>query len=125
MQFIKLREINEHEGETWRFWLQVDGNEAELKRLRTALERVAELYGDQYDVPFELSDQPKSEAYVDALVEEAEGDDDGYMAAHHKVTGVLTVPDWPDLAPDDYDNAIERALYKGGIRKLFRETASA
>lgn len=124
MQFVKLTEINEHEGETWRFWLQVDGNEEALAKLAIALGRVAELYGESYDVPFELDDQFKSEAYVDVLVEEAE-DDDGYMAPHHKVTGVLTVPDWPELGPDDYDNAIERALYKGGIAKLFSETAPA
>lgn len=85
---------------------------------------MAELYGDAYDVPFELHPERSDDAYVDVLID-ATKDDEGYMAPHHKVTGVLIVPDWPVPGPEDYDNAIERALYKGGITKLFHETAPA
>lgn len=124
MKFAKFTEKNEWEGETWRFWLQVDGNEAELTVLNATLLKVAALY-DGDDPPFMLSPTYRAERYVDFLIEQAEEDEDGYMASDHKITGKLTVPDWPDPGPEEYDNAIERALYKGGIAKLFRKTADA
>jgi hypothetical protein len=126
MRFVKLTEENEWEGETWRFWLQVDGNEDELVRLRGALDAVAQIYdGGEPGSPFTLDvlSNAKDESYVDVLIEQADEDDDGYMAADHKVTGTLTVPDWP--APADFGSKIEQDLYKGGITKLFRETADA
>jgi hypothetical protein len=124
MKFVKLTEVNEHEGETWRFWLQVDGNEAELGRLRGAIDAVAQIYGDgEPGCPFVLAalSDAKSEAYVDVLVDETQ-DDEGYMAPNHKITGTLSVPSWP--APGDFGSHIEQDLYKGGVAKLFRETAA-
>lgn len=124
MRFIKLTEENEWEGETWRFWLQVDGNEDELARLRGAIDSVAQLYdGGEPGCPFTLAalSQIKDESYVDTLIEQAEEEDGGYMASDDKVTGVLKVPDWP--APADFGSQIEQDLYKGGIRELFTESA--
>lgn len=126
MKFLKLTEENEHEGETWRFWLQVDGNEDELVRLRGAIDAVAQLYDDgEPGCPFVLDalSKAKDEAYVDVLIEQADEEEGGYMASDHKITGTLAVPSWP--APADYDNRIEQDLYKGGIRDLFRESATA
>lgn len=44
----------------------------------------------------------------------------GYMNNHHKVLGVLTVPD--DLVQDSGYGASLELLYKAGITKLFKET---
>jgi hypothetical protein len=120
MKFIPLVEEIEWEGETWRFWLQVDGNEAELEKLRAVLAEIEALYGDSEPrAPFTLdpADALQDEDFVDKVCALADG---GYMAAHHKVTGVLTVPDWPE--PKLFDSQVEQDLYKGGIRALFRET---
>lgn len=125
MKFIKLTEENEHEGETWRFWLQVDGNETELERLYIALAALKVLYDDgEPGSPFVLdsTDHAKDESYVDVLIEQADEEEGGYMASDHKVTGVLRVPNWP--APIDFGSRMERDLYKGGVAKLFHETAT-
>ena len=31
--FVRLYETNDHEGESWNWWLQLDGNEDELRKL--------------------------------------------------------------------------------------------
>lgn len=126
MKFVKLTEKNEHEGETWRFWLQVDGNEQELLRLHVALDSLKVLYRDgEPGSPFvlDLVSHAKEESYVDALVEQADEEEGGYMASDHKITGVLRVPNWP--APEDFGSRMEQDLYKGGIRDLYRESATA
>lgn len=33
-RFVKFEETNEHEGETWRHWLQLDGAVAEVWEVR-------------------------------------------------------------------------------------------
>lgn len=105
MQFIKFTERNEWEGETWRFYLQVDGNEEEITKLR----RLLASYKVKPALSYTLDDGLLDEATVDALVDN--GDDDGYMRAHNKVTGRFACPD--DLG--------ERAneLYKGSIEEFF------
>jgi hypothetical protein len=126
MKFVKLTEENEWEGETWRFWLQVDGNEDALLRLHVALDALAALYRDgEPGSPFVLDsiDHAKDESYVDVLIEQADEEEGGYMASDHKVTGVLRVPDWP--APTDFGGRIEQDLNKGGVCELFQETAPA
>jgi hypothetical protein len=126
MKFIPFVEENEWEGETWRFWLQVDGNEAELEKLRAVLAEIEALYDDsEPGAPFTLgpANTLHDEDFVNKVCDLADEDEGGYMAAHQKVTGVLTVPDWP--APEDFGSRAEQDLYKGGIRALFRETATA
>lgn len=128
MKFIQFVEDNEWEGETWRFWLPVDGNEAELEKLRAVLAKIEAFYADsEPGCPFRLdaSDALHDEDFVDKVCALADEDEGGYMAAHQKVYGVLTVPDWPDPEDDGKTPTIEQDLYKGGVRALFRETASA
>jgi hypothetical protein len=107
LTFVRLHEINEWEGETWDFWLQRDGNEAALERLGELIEDAMQ---DVEEPAFKLAlSDVEPESVVNKLVHYAA---DGYMAAHNKVTGTLTVPD--SLGQD------AEKLYKGGIRDFYR-----
>lgn len=105
MQFIKFTERNHHEGETWRFYLQVDGNEEQITKLRKMLAA----YDTTPAISYTLDDQLLDEATVNALVEQA--DDEGYMPAHNKVTGRFK-------CPDDLGHRADE-LYKGSIEEFF------
>lgn len=110
MKFIHFQEMNEHEGETWNFWLQVDGNDDELDRLVVLLERAG------VDEELVLLDDEITEDQVDTLVEYGGS---GYMNYHHKIKGLFTCPR-PDLE-DEHNmwSFVSRTLYKGGIKKYF------
>lgn len=101
--YISLIEQNEHEGETWRFWIRVEGNEEALNKLGVSLEYFG--LDDLY-----MLDETLPEAEVDALVKNTMS---GYMAFESKLDGKLTVSD--DLAGFE---ALSDALYKGGISDL-------
>jgi len=80
MNFQILIEENDWEGETWKFYIQVDGNEEAMEELSDIVSTHSEItLGDII---------PESE--VDILVKHS---DSGYMAYHNKVTGVLSFPD--------------------------------
>lgn len=101
--FIRFVEKNEHEGETWSSWLQVDGNENELVKFRTLLNSTSA-------AEYTLTDDVEPEWAVDALVKYAD-DESAYASAHEKITGTLTCPD--DLGEHADD------LYKDGVKKFF------
>lgn len=110
MQFIKFTERNQHEGETWRFYLQVDGNEDQLDKLWDLL--IDANTEEDEDFAYDLSDRNEEtlpEEHVDVLVKHAGGD--GYRSAHEKVVGRFVCPDSLGDGADD--------LYKGKIAKLF------
>lgn len=113
MQFVKFTETNHWEGETWRFYLQVDGNEDEITKLRRLLADATK--ASKIGLDYTLDDKLMPEAAVDAIVDNC--DDDGYMPAHNKVTGQFRCPD--DLG--------ERAneLYKGSIEEFFAADETA
>ncbi|HWO62698.1 MAG TPA: hypothetical protein VNO31_21975 [Umezawaea sp.] len=112
-RFLQLTEHNDHEGETWHQWLQVDGNETELDKLRSLLvDADAAAEDDPEDFPYELG-ETEPESVVDILVRYAES---GYSTSHSKVLGVFTCPD--TLGEDGDDN-----LYKGGITSCFKQDA--
>ncbi|TDP29796.1 hypothetical protein [Nocardia ignorata] len=104
MQFMRYTETNDHEGETWTFWLQVDGNEQPLTWLAEFLTAInAEELDPQYELfPADVI----SEEHVDVLVEWGGS---GYMSLHNKVVGRLTIP--AKFSPGD--------LYKGRVKNLF------
>lgn len=110
MQFRKFTEKNEWEGETWHFWLQVDGNEA-------ALERLGKILGEpDKGAPYQLTEEIRPESEVDALVENAE---EGYLYSQNKATGVMTIPDhWTDGGEQGQE--VADALYKGGVTSLLK-----
>lgn len=105
--FVRFHEYNDNEGESWNWWLQLDGNELELEKL----ERLVIAATDEND-PWHVlhMDDQEPESVVDKLVQYAES---GYFAAHTKVTGKFTCPD--DLGED------AESLYKGRIRDFFEE----
>jgi hypothetical protein len=104
-EFVQFIEVNDHEGETWNFWLQRDGNEDAIAELRAAL---AEMRADDPELPYTLADETTPESEVDVLVTHS---DSGYMAYETKVVGSCSFPD--NLGEDLED------LYKGGIKDYF------
>lgn len=103
--FVRFVETNDHEGETWNFWLQMNGNEEALDGLVGYLED----HEDDEDV-FVLADDELSDSEVDLLVRFASGD---YMPSHSKVVGRLVLPDgFEGKTPNDL-------FYKGGITDFF------
>lgn len=110
LMFVRFHEYNDHEGESWDWWLQLTGNEEALAFLGGMLNEINAENDDPW-LSLHLEDL-EPEGSVDKLVEYAEN---GYFSAHNKVIGVLTVPD--DLDDD--------TLYKGGIRGLFKAASDA
>lgn len=110
MMFVRFHETNDHEGEAWTWWLQLDDNAAELDKLAALLDACEEASPYADDFPFVLAlRHVEPTAFVDRMVRYA---DDGYYRSHNKVVGIFTCPD--DLGEQ------ADVLYKGGIRDLFR-----
>lgn len=103
MKFIKFVENNDHEGETWFFWLQIDGNREELSKLAEFLDEMD--VSDYYTLEWNEWD----EQFVDFAVEEGGW---GYMNNHNKVTGKFIMPE---------DELNDLWLYKGGIEDYFKD----
>lgn len=101
LTFARFVESNDHEGETWTWWLQVDGNEQQLDRLRDLLASAD--VDEEYALRLDLVEP---ESVVDKLAAHA---DDGYYAGQNKVLGTFVCP----------DTLGDEVLYKGGIRDLF------
>lgn len=117
LHFFKLTEVNDHEGETWHFWLQAEGNADALHAIRTAISEFDDAAAQQREeeCPYFLGGMLVPESEVDIVVRHGE---DGYMAQHTKLTGVLTLPS--PFGPDHLDE-----LYKGGVRDLFAKAEAA
>jgi hypothetical protein len=97
--YVTLVEDNDWEGETWRFYLPLEGNDGELRKLKRLID-------DAGDESYTLDLSPIKEEIVDARVKNL-SDDTSYMAAHKKFEGTFKCP--PSV--DD--------LYKGGIKDFF------
>lgn len=112
-RFARFIEANEHEGETWNFWLELTGDNG--GQLETLQERIWDATVDENGEAkldaqeFALTEDVEDETIVDALV--LYSDEAGYMPTHQKVTGVFT-------CPEDLGEHLEK-LYKGGIKDLF------
>jgi hypothetical protein len=112
-EFVKFVEYNDHEGETWTFWLQLDGNKDQLDELYELIEQYEDAQGSESEYRLDTEVRLR-EDQVDVLVEHGGG---GYMDSHNKVVGTLVVP--ADLLADsEYGKNLDD-LYKGGITKLF------
>lgn len=101
-----LTEANEWEGETWRFYIPVEGNEAALTRLSEAL---VETLGD--DSPYRVAKKRLTAAEVETLVQTPNGDA-SYLPAHTQMAGRLALPEELPGDCEGFDNL----LYKGGLR---------
>lgn len=109
MKFVRFQEYNDHEGETWNSWLQLDGNELDIEALAERLRLTQEDSDFDLDYTLHLT-QVEPESVVDKLCLYAEC---GYGYSHSKVTGKFTCPE--DLGPD------AEKLYKGRIRDFFKK----
>lgn len=109
MRFIKFKEYNDWEGETWYSWLQVDGNEDQLDNFAAALQWAYE--GEMFDLEYELLEDVLEEEFVDCLVKH--GNSSTYTQTHSKVTGKFTSPTANDI--------LGQGIYKGKIENFFKE----
>ncbi len=121
MNFVKFTEHNDNEGESWNFWLQLDGNEDALARLKS----IVDLQNDAgYDEEYTLDMTSVPENEVDILVKHS---DSGYMNYENKSVGKLTVPAFDDKL-FEYQDEIDQAvfdwtgdnLYKGRVMEMFK-----
>lgn len=104
-KFTQLIEHNQHEGESWSFWLQVDGNEDALNELSNLIEE------EELQETYELTDVTIYEWELDTLINYGNFGY-GYMNQHHKVAGKLTFTD--EFHVDD--------IYKGRIEDFYKES---
>lgn len=116
MKFVKFTEHNDHEGESWNFWLQLDGNEAQLKELQAWL-GTFDNDGEQYEIDM----TPVDEFEVDVLVKYSE---EGYMDEQNKVVGTFKCPEvkYKDQEPDLVEgwDWLNDNFYKGDIARHFK-----
>ena len=128
-KYLKLTERNDQEGETWHFYIPRFANGAQLQQLEqlitaidahTASVVAADGNGgsDLDEPPFTIFEGELTEDEVDTLVKHA-NDAGGYMPAHTKLEGLLTVPDFTRKRPEN----LEKLLYKGHIRKMMKVAA--
>lgn len=106
--FVPLIEHNDHEGESWTQWLQVEGNEEELVRLVEFLFKWDDALGDTYQL--DMNDR-ESEDVVDRMCNRAKI---GYNYSDSKVIGKLNLPEY------DSSEAFHDDFYKGGIERHFK-----
>lgn len=114
-KFVKFRENNDNEGESWNYWLQYNGNENELQKLKDYID----VNKDYFDVSYVLDMTPVSQYEVDVLVKHS---DSGYNQYENRITGTykFTEPEEKDL--EFYENTNEyffERWYKGGIKDSF------
>jgi hypothetical protein len=108
--FVTLTEVNEHEGETCRFYIPLEGNNEALGELFEAICGLDKGEDEQYAL--DLTPVPESE--VDILIKHS---DSGYMPYYNKLVGVLTLPE--DFAEGMADPE-EDPLYKGEIKQYMK-----
>lgn len=111
MDFVGLTEVNEHEGETYRYWIPIEGNEEALATMRRLFGQDSDQVTEEEATYWLATENPLSEEVVDILVDNTRV---GYMAFEQKFTGTLVLP--PNFE-DDFDSI----LYKGEIKKLFQQ----
>ncbi|MFJ4653784.1 hypothetical protein ACIP5Y_21165 [Nocardia sp. NPDC088792] len=108
--YRRFIETCDHEGETWNFWLQVDGNMTALAVLGDKLDAINEPLIDR---PFVLEVDQLDEPEVDLLIRFGES---GYFMQHNKIDGSLQLP--KNFLALDFE-AVTDHLYKGAIRDFF------
>lgn len=113
--FVKFTEINDHEGETWVFFLELSGNQVYLGALATLIDDVQNENGGNIEFELDLVNLVEEDA-VDVLVKYSP---EGYMPTFNKVVGRMKLPSRSELV-EEYEHGPEfNGLYKGGIVKLF------
>ncbi len=107
-RYVRFTERNEHEGETWHFFIPTYQNVSELKKLRKIVWSFEDNdeCGDSFDFDSTLVRR-------DQIPDYNEG---GYMNKYNILTGklILRGDDW--TSEDYYEN-----FYKGGIRDFMKK----
>ena len=98
--FVKFVEYNDHEGETWTYWLELTENLNAIAALDVLLKDSD--VEEQYCVDWSIIDEHD----VNVLTRFG---GQGYSAFHQKVKGTFVIPE--NFEVDD--------LYKGGIHQMF------
>jgi len=108
--FVPFVEENDHEGETWTFWLQYNGNESELRMLSE------KLYEDRFEsepsYSIDLNDV-EDEEVVERICARARM---GYNPSDMMIRGKFFCPDIPPT-----HEALDDLFYKGRIGDHFKE----
>jgi hypothetical protein len=113
MNFVKFTEHNDHEGESWCFWLQKDDNDNELAKLQKLLGEY-----DTYEETYKLQNMGAVDEHdVDVLVKHS---GEGYMSYHNKVSGKFTCPQPTEEEKKDGYGWLNDTFYKGEIREYFK-----
>lgn len=99
--YFEFKENCSWEGETWRWYIPIDGNEKNITFLKKEIEKFPN---------FTISEKIFDEREVDILVENTSV---GYMASHDKLEGKLDFSDYPEKST----NGAEDPFYKGDIRE--------
>ena len=86
-RYARFTEHNGWEGETWHFYIPVEGNEAAIEALHAKLDEFEVAGTEGYELTPE--DRYLSEAEVDTLVRHGSSENVTYMDEHNKLTGVL------------------------------------
>ncbi len=111
MNFIKMTEHNEWEGETWNFWLQLNGNEEAIRKL-------IKLVKEDGDHTYSFDLESTNEKEIDILVDRE--DNNSYMALHNKVSGAFNIERLIGEIKDGVSIS-EDLIYKGQIKNYFKE----
>jgi hypothetical protein len=112
-RFVRLTEINDHEGETWYWYLQQEGNSENLQVLADIIHNYSN--EDEYVLDLENS---LSESEVDTLVKHG-NDTAMYQNQFNKVTGVMRKPEVDQLVKNYGIHVDLVGLYKGRVQSLF------
>ena len=106
-KYVAFTEHNEHEGETWTFYIPTHNNSIELKKLKTIMDKVD-------SESFELDSTLLAEKEVDIIIDNCNGRG-GYINAYHKLKGRFKCP--IDRVDGDL---LDDYFYKGGIRDYLK-----
>jgi len=128
---LVLTEHNDHEGETWRFFVPLNGNEDALDLVEKYVRQVH----NRDDYPYEVTHMRVHLGTIKVLA-----NDDGYLPSHTilqrldfvkvqaKIAHLLRDPTEEDEDEDDEvegpDYETEDPLYKGGLRKMCADPPS-
>lgn len=116
--FVKFTEHNDWEGETWHWFLPLDGNEGRLEKLYNLIIDI-DPDGDGYELDLE---GPLTESEVDILVKHS---DRGYCHTYNKVEGVMLDFSHSEVTYTAWDSdQPEIDLGKGSIENLFLKKES-
>lgn len=109
--YVRLTEHNEWEGETWHFYVPVEGNEAALQAMHNVIRDLSNQAPDEHPYVLRL-DETFTAEQVETLVT-TPSSAASYLAEHNRMAGVLTLPD--DLMAEFATAGMDK-LYKGGLR---------